>query len=262
MGENSGASTYILGTEERRRLELLEQCLDPMTTRSLDAIGVEPGWRCLEVGAGAGSVARMLCARVGPSGRVAAVDLDTRFLEDLGHENLDIHQQDVVTDGLPGDAYDLVHARMLLMHLPTREKFLEELAAMLRPGGWLLIEDLDIFPVLSLTDGLYRRMWTTTIAAFDSLNVATTLGRKLPELFERAGLEAVEPVCQVPVFHGGTAFSDMLTASMVQLRPLMVASGFSEADLDELARLMADPTQWLTAFAIYSVRGRAPHVSG
>src|SRR5688572_25531187 len=134
---------YILGTEERRRLELLEQCLDPMTTRSLDAIGVQPGWRCLEVGGGGGSVTRMLCERVGPAGRVAAVDLDTRFLEEIQDQNLDVYRQDIVADGLPGDAYDLIHARLLLMHLPTREKVLEQMAATLRPGGWLLIEEMD-----------------------------------------------------------------------------------------------------------------------
>jgi SAM-dependent methyltransferase len=249
---------YIIGTEERRRLELLEQCLDPITIRSLDAIGVKPGWRCLEVGAGGGSVARNLCERVGSGGRVAAVDLDTRFVEELGYGNLDVHRQDVVADGIPGDAYDLVHARMLLMHLPTRDKFLEELAATLRPGGWLLIEDSDFFPVVSLTDGLYGRMWTAASAGFDAANVATTLGRRLPELFDQAGLEAVEAVCEVPVFRGGTAFSQMFMASLVALRALMLASGFSETDLDEIERLMADPTQWFTGFAIYSVRGRMP----
>src|SRR5918999_4558163 len=116
MAEDS-TSTYILGTEERRRLELLEQCLDPITTRSLDAIGVEAGWRCLELGGGGGSVTRMFCDRVGPGGRVTAVDLDTRFLEELGRENLEVQCRDVVADGLPGDAYDLIHARLLLMHL-------------------------------------------------------------------------------------------------------------------------------------------------
>ena len=132
MGEDSGASTYILGTEERRRLELLEQCLDPMTTRSLDAIGVKPGWRCLELGGGGGSVTRMLCDRVGPDGRVAAVDLDTRFLDEIEADNLDVLSQNVLTDGIPGDAYDLVHARLLLMHLPTREKFVGDMAAAVR----------------------------------------------------------------------------------------------------------------------------------
>jgi SAM-dependent methyltransferase len=253
VGDGGDASTYILGTEERRRLELLEQCLDPITVRSLAATR-----GCLEVGAGAGSVARLLCERVGPAGRVAAVDLDTRFLEGLGHENLDVHSQDVVAKGLPDGDYDLVHARMLLMHLPTRENFLEELAAAVRPGGWLLIEDCDFFPVLPLSDGLYSRMWATATAAFGIAGVATTLGRQLPGLFDGAGLEAVEARCEVPIFRGGTVFSEMLKVSLVQLRALMLANGFTEDELGECDRVMADPTQWLSGFAIYSVRGRRP----
>ncbi|MGH9004672.1 MAG: class I SAM-dependent methyltransferase, partial [Acidimicrobiia bacterium] len=150
---------YILGTEERRRLELLEECLDPLTNRSLDAIGVERGWRCLEVGGGGGSVTRMLCSRVGPSGRVTAVDLDTRFLDEIGQDNLDVQRRDVVAEGLPGTGYDLIHARWVLVHLPTREKLLEEMVAALRPAGWLLVEDLDAYPVTALGEGVYAEFF-------------------------------------------------------------------------------------------------------
>jgi 2-polyprenyl-3-methyl-5-hydroxy-6-metoxy-1,4-benzoquinol methylase len=62
---------------ERSRLSLLEQYHDPLTVSQLDAIGVGEGWRCPDVGAGAGSVTRMLAERVGSTGSVLAVDLDT-----------------------------------------------------------------------------------------------------------------------------------------------------------------------------------------
>ena len=62
-------STYLLsrredGTVERDRLVLLERFHDPFTVRHLDAIGVGPGWSCLDAGAGSGSVTRMLAERV------------------------------------------------------------------------------------------------------------------------------------------------------------------------------------------------------
>jgi len=260
MGDNGGggAETYLLGREERRRLELLEQCLDPMTTRSLDAIGVDEGWRCLELGGGGGSITRMLCERVGPAGRVTAVDLDTRFLDELGEDNLDVQRRDLLIDGLPGDGYDLIHARLLLMWLPTREKFLEEMAAALRPGGWLLVEDMDVFPLTTLAEGALAQVWGTVIGAFEAANVAATLGRQLPDLFDRAGLEAVEPVCHVPMFRGDSPFSAMFMASVAQMRPFIVASGGTEEQIAEFEREMADSTQWFSGFAFYSVRGRAP----
>lgn len=260
MGEDSGASTYILGTEERRRLELLEQCLDPMTTRSLDAIGVEPGWRCLELGGGGGSVTRMLCDRVGPGGRVAAVDLDTRFLDEIDAANLDVVCQNVLTDGIPGDAYDLAHARLLLMHLPTREKFVGEMAATLRPGGWLLVEDIDASALPVLAEGVYADVLAKAIEAFHVAGATATFGRQLPELFDAAGLEDVEAVCELMTFRGGSTAAQMYITSMEQLRPALLAVGTTEDQLEGFRHVMSDPTRWFSGFAFYSVRGRRPAV--
>jgi 2-polyprenyl-3-methyl-5-hydroxy-6-metoxy-1,4-benzoquinol methylase len=68
---------------EQARLALLEEVCDPLTTRQFDAIGVREGWRCLDVGAGGGSATRLLAERVGDTGSVLAVDLDTRLLAPL-----------------------------------------------------------------------------------------------------------------------------------------------------------------------------------
>ena len=258
MGDDSGENTYLFGTEERRRLELLEECLDPITARSLDAIGVEAGWRCLEVGGGGGSVTRMLCDRVGPAGRVTAVDLDTRFLEELGEGNLEVCRRDVVADGLPGDAYDLIHARLLLMHLPTREKFLEEMAAALRPGGWLLVEDMDVFPFQTLAEGVFAQVWDAVNRGLEAAQADPRFARHLPELFDRAGLEEIEPVCQMPVARGDSTFARLIMASVAQVSPLLATSGVTDAQMAGLGRELADPTRWFTGFAVYSVRGRAP----
>jgi ubiquinone/menaquinone biosynthesis C-methylase UbiE len=64
----------------RRRLSLLEQYLDPMTKRRMSALGIRQGWRCLEVGAGSGSVAVWLCDQIGPAGRVFATDINIQLL--------------------------------------------------------------------------------------------------------------------------------------------------------------------------------------
>jgi SAM-dependent methyltransferase len=160
-----------------------------------------------------------------------------------------------VADGLPGDAYDLIHARMLLMHLPTREKFLEEMAGALRPGGWLLVEEMDVYPLQTLAEGLFAEVVNAMIGAFETAGVDATMGRQLPDLFVRAGLEAVEPVCQLPVFRGGSPFTGLFSTSLAQVRPLILANGVTEEQLAELDRQFADPTR---CFAVYSVRGRAP----
>ncbi len=143
--------------QARERLAALEAWLDPGTTRHLEALGVGAGWRCLEVGAGGGSVAAWLGARVGPSGYVLATDIDTRFLDALAAPNVEVRQHDIVTEALPEGAFDLVHARAVLEHLPQHERALGRMAAALKPGGWLLVEDVDFASFVPGVGGRRRR---------------------------------------------------------------------------------------------------------
>ena len=81
---------------EHERLTRLGATLDPVTIQHLETIGVTTGWRCLEVGAGAGSMAAWLCRRVGAQGHVVATDLDVKLLAPLrlagGKRRRGIHQ--------------------------------------------------------------------------------------------------------------------------------------------------------------------------
>src|SRR5437899_2000281 len=107
---------------EGDRLRLAEAVFDPVTTSRLTFLGVGPGWRCLEVGAGAGSIAVWLARRVAPSGQVTASDIDTRFLDRLEPQpGLEVLRHDITGVGLPPATFDLVHARLVLQHLRKRE---------------------------------------------------------------------------------------------------------------------------------------------
>src|SRR5580693_221896 len=128
---------------ERDRLRLLERWADTFTTARLAALGVGPGQHCLEIGAGAGSVARWLALRTAPTGLVVATDLDPSLLEGRDAPNLEVRRHDVTKDPLPAATFDLVHARLVLEHLPDRLEVLRHLAATLKPGGWLLVEALE-----------------------------------------------------------------------------------------------------------------------
>ncbi len=114
-------SPYIMDNNwvnERERLAALEHNLDPGTISALTEIGVLNGWNCLEIGAGGGSITEWLCKQVGPEGKVTATDMNTRFIDVLDYENLEVRKQNVVTEDLPTGKYDLVHARFLLAHIP------------------------------------------------------------------------------------------------------------------------------------------------
>jgi SAM-dependent methyltransferase len=145
--------------DEKQRLRLLEAVADPRSFRLLEQAGVGEGWRCAELGAGAGSVAGWLSERVGTTGRVLAVDLDTRFLAAVGSRpNVDVVEQDLAEVDLTGGAFDLIHTRNVLVHLPERDAILERLIAALRPGG--VLNDID--HVLHLLE--QESFWTPLMA--------------------------------------------------------------------------------------------------
>src|SRR5438309_9955657 len=131
---------------ERERLAAIEAGLDPLTIECLEKIGVGEGWRCLEIGAGGGSIAEWLCGRVGPSGKVVATDLQTKFLEAIEASNLEVRKHDITKRDLEQETFDLVSARKVLEHLPEPTQALSRSAAAVRPGGWLLVEDTDLAP--------------------------------------------------------------------------------------------------------------------
>jgi len=98
MGKYAFDTTWV---HARRRLRGLEHLLDADTIRHLEALGVGMGWRCLEVGAGGGSIVKWLCGRVGPNGYVLATDVDTSFIEGLTMPNVSVRRHDIVSDDLP-----------------------------------------------------------------------------------------------------------------------------------------------------------------
>lgn len=128
--------------QERARLHVLADVFDPRTREVLTEIGVGPGWRCLDVGSGAGTVAGWLAEQVGPTGTVLATDVDTRFLAEPT-DVLQIQQHDIVEQRLPSAAFDLIHARGLLQHLAQRDAVLGSLVEALAPGGHLVVQDTD-----------------------------------------------------------------------------------------------------------------------
>ena len=127
----------------RERFPALSDLYDNETIRCLRSVGVAPGWHCLEVAAGGGTIAQWLAGQVGVSGRVLATDLDTRFLESLAVPALEVRRHDIARDPLPNLAFDLVHARLILVHLPERELALAKMVSALKPGGWLVCEEFD-----------------------------------------------------------------------------------------------------------------------
>ena len=125
---------------EAQRLGFLAEARDPKTIRVLGSTGISAGWNCIELGAGAGTVSRWMADQVGTTGTVLSTDIELRFHSEAT-PNMEVRQHNIMAEELPVAAFDLIHARAVLQHLPERDAVITKLTNALRPGGWLVLED-------------------------------------------------------------------------------------------------------------------------
>src|SRR5256885_13499525 len=178
----------IAGTpEEHRRLHQIEDAFDSFTIAHLDRLGVAEGWRCLEVGAGAGSIAAWMAGRAGAR-NVVATELQPEFARRAADVGVRVIRHDVTVDQPPGDGFDVIHARAVLEHIESRHDVVRRLAGWLAPGGWLLIEGVTFVPAIATRPVLARA--EEALAELLAARVGTDLtwARNLPVPLERAGL--------------------------------------------------------------------------
>ena len=217
--------------QARRRLALLEAWLDPGTIRHLEALGLGEGWHCLEIGGGGGSVTEWLCGRVGTGGRVVATDINTQFLDAIRAPNLEVRRHDIVAEELPAGAFDLVHSRLVLTHLADRHRALRRMVAALKPGGRLLVEEMDCVTWLPDPSGdpAAVALFTKGTAAIDRVmseaGVDLYYGRRLFGDVRALGLADLGAEGRVLMVHGGAPSAQELRLTAEQLFGRSTATG-------------------------------------
>jgi SAM-dependent methyltransferase len=228
--------------EERRRLAGMEELWDPGTRSVIEALGIAPGWRCLEVGAGSGSVAAWLAERAGVEGEVLATDVNTRHLVAVAGPALEVRRHDILTDPLPREHFDLVHARLVVEHIGG-DVALRRLLPPLRPGGWLVVESFDgASPVMDPFDETTERAIEAMLGMLSRSGYDRDYGRKLIRALEGAGLAEVRAEGRVRVFRGGSPGVEMLRLSIESLAPALVESGqLAHDDVEAALARLADP---------------------
>ena len=246
---------------ELERLRSLEAWLDPVTVRHLSASGVSEGWRCLDVGAGAGSIARWLGDRVGASGSVLATDIDLRYLTHLP-ANVEARHHDILVDDLDAEAFDLVHCRSVLVHLADPRAALSQIARAVAPGGWLVIEENDLG--LATMAGTPEADRATTILQEMVSRAARAgvmdalFGRYVPGLVHELGLEAFGADAVTGIGSLGDPVYDTVRLAMPDMRHVATTIGIDEADLICLHEAYESTSNMMVAMTAFSAWGRKP----
>jgi len=180
--------------KERERLAAIEATADPFTIERFESIGVQPGWHCLEIGAGGGSMTEWLCDRVGTEGRVVATDLQTKFLEAIDRPNLDVIEHNISEMDIDFGSFDLIYSRKVLEHMSDPVTPLQRMHAALKEGGYLYIEDTDMNALMMVAEK-YKTPFEKGYAAFLETMAASgfqpEFGRALGDQLRALGLQNV-----------------------------------------------------------------------
>lgn len=254
------------GDEGKARLDVLAAALRPTTTALLDRVGVAPGGLCLDLGCGGGHVTRELARLAGPSGRAIGIDLDPRVVE--------LARQDAAADGvtnvefrvgnvmeLDDDEFDIVFARLLVCHLPDPAQFLAAVAARLRPGGVIIMEEPEFSACFSWPPSqAYDSCMALQSEAIRARGGDPDIGPKLPSMFLDLGVRDVAVHVFQPAFLDAP-FKDIPHVSLEKMADAIVGEGLATAEglrvLTEQVRLFASDNRSLLSYPrFFQVWGR------
>ena len=239
-------SRYVIsgGKDGKERLKLLSQVMAPTTSQLLKTAGIGEGMTCLDVGCGGGFVTRLLADFVGPRGKVVGTDMDNVILalarEDVEAERLENVEFRHADASVCQDeaAYDLVYARFLLTHLSEPEKCLDTMLKACKPGGLIVIEDIDFtgnfcyprFPAYERYTELYQEVVRRR-------GGDPNIGHKLPGMLRKAGVQDVRVSVAQPAHLEGEG--KLVTAiTMMRIADSVISEGL--APQDEVDRVIAE----------------------
>jgi len=236
---------------------------DASTFRHIEPLGVEAGWHCAELGAGAGSVARWLADRVGDSGSVTAIDRDTSLLKELAtRPQVTVVEGDLMTMGYGSGCLDFVHSRAVLMHLDDPDVVVEHLVPALRPGAVVLFEETD-------GDPAQRASASELAAPFRDVMVPLaarwTWARTLASKLEALGFTDVRDHVRDDPLTGRSPAAAFWIETLESIRPLVTDAARMEplgrgavddGSIDAMIELLGDPRFVAPFTALHQVSAR------
>jgi SAM-dependent methyltransferase len=234
----------------------MSRLLDPTHRRHIEALGIGPGARALEVGCGNGSISAWLAERVAPGGQAVAFDLDLSLV--VEHAGLELRQGDILAGPVnPGD-FDLVTARAVLHHVADPDAAIANLVASLRPGGAILLIEPDFLPVSVSEPPEVRAFWDGWLSWARTQGIDYHVGRSLAPRLAALGLEQVSGVFETAMYNGGSPWAGYWTRTVVELRDDLIGSGeLDDGLVDAFLAHCADPAWWTQTIAFAFVHGRA-----
>ncbi len=204
---------YVLpvGEGDQKRLAVLQSVYGPHCQTALLKLQIPLSGRCADIGCGSGTMSQTIAAIVGGQGHVDAVDISAEQINvarqsphAVGCAAITYHEGSVYELGLKPASYDLVFCRFLLCHLVQREKALANMISLLKPGGRLVIMDIEIHTLFTIPPtGLYEEYIAYCRKTQDIIGTDYEIGLRLPAMFAALGLKNLSVELAQPIYNDG-----------------------------------------------------------
>lgn len=232
----------LLSDAEKERLQLQARVWQAETKHLLDAVGLEKGWHCLDLGCGAMGILGLLSERVGANGRVTGLEMDAKLLaaaeqyvKDANLTNVTLQQGDAYNSGFPAASFDLVHERFVFPHVAEPLGLLKEMMRLTKPGGIVVVQEPDHS---SWNYWPYNKNWPRLLQILEgalALRGDINIGRRTFQLAHQAGLQNVQIRAGVMALQDKHPYMKMPIVAAEAMRTHIIAAGLaSEAELNDL----------------------------
>lgn len=264
------AADYLMAGQpsELERLQLQSRVWEPAGHALLARLPSGSGLRVLDVGCGAMGWLRALSAWVGPSGTVVGTDINRDLLASArafvaaeALPTVELIEDDLFASALPAGSFDLVHARFQLAPIGRAAEQLASYRRLVRPGGWLVLEDPDAAswhfnppaPAAERLIGLILDAFRAGGGDFDA-------GRSLRGQLVGLGIEPTldAHVLALPPGHPYLRLPLQFAASLTpRIEPIIGPDALATLRA-EVEEELADPARWGTTFTLIQTYGRVP----
>lgn len=257
---------YVFDSAEQQaefaRLKLLEDAFDAQTQQIIQSSGIASGWKCLELGPGAGSILAWLGDLVGSSGQVIGVDKNIEFLRSISAPQIQITAGNILDVELEHSSFDLIHARYVLIHIVEAVKVIDKLVNLLKPGGLLILEEPDFTASQVIDNSLpnaqaQQRVNEAINQMFIDISLDPAFGLKLPLLLQKSNLNIERIVDNRHLCCGNSKVAKVMGSSAATLQSKYIQTQkASVQDIQIYLTNSSDNDFWTIYYSTISIIGR------